>query len=148
MEIKLADLSFVKDIAEIENICFSVPWSEKSIREHIENELSATFVCIEGGLCVGYAGVIMVCGEGQITNVAVLPEYRRKNIGTALIGALKELPLEFLTLEVRASNHGAIRLYEKQGFKKVGIRKKYYSGVEDAVLMTFERGEGVGCGQE
>lgn len=148
MEIKLADISFVKDISEIENICFDTPWSEKSIREHIENEFSATFVCVENGVCVGYAGVMMVCGEGQITNVAVLPEYRKNKIGTKLISALKELPLDFFTLEVRESNIPAIALYEKHGFKKVGIRKNYYSGNESAVLMTFERGDGIGYGQE
>ena len=77
------------------------------------------------------------CGEGYVTNVAVLPEYRRQGIAQKLI--LKELENEmnFITLEVRKSNAPAINLYQKMGFENVGIRPRFYTAPdEDAVIMT------------
>ncbi len=148
MEIRRADIRDIADIVRLENECFDHPWSERLIREHLENENSVTFVCICDGVCAGYGGAVKVIDEGQITNIAVLPAFRKRGFGDALVNALVSCDFEFLTLEVRASNSPAIRLYEKHGFKKVGLRKRYYDGREDAVLMTLERGDGIGCGQE
>ena len=86
---------------------------------------------------VGYMGLQIFCGEGYVTNVAVLPEYRRQGIAQKLI--LKELENEmnFITLEVRKSNAPAINLYQKMGFENVGIRPRFYTAPdEDAVIMT------------
>jgi ribosomal-protein-alanine N-acetyltransferase len=84
-----------------------------------------------------------VSGEGDITNVAVLPEYRRLGIGSILIEAVikkaAELELSLLTLEVRRSNTVAQSLYSKYGFEVIGERKRYYSdNREDALIMTKE----------
>ena len=132
-------------IADIEKQCFSSPWSEASVISTMENQDSAFFVAEVEGKTVGYIGSYFVLDEGNVTNVAVLPGFRRNGIAFALIEALKECAeekkLAFLTLEVRASNP-ARRLYEKLGFSEVGVRKNYYSNpTEDAVLMTlfFER---------
>ena len=89
---------------------------------------------------VGYAGLWKIGDEGHITNVAVAPEQRRKSIGDMLVGALIEVTEEegitSHTLEVRKSNIGAIRLYEKHGFKVEGERKAYYEdNGEDALIM-------------
>ena len=83
-----------------------------------------------------------VLDEAYISNVAVSPDCRRQGIGAALIAELTRragrLELAFLTLEARASNAPAIRLYEKMGFRQVGRRKRYYQRPEaDAVLMTL-----------
>ncbi len=137
------------EVAEIEKKCFSVPWSEKSFRDEIKNKLAVYFVAKTGGRCVGYAGFWNVSGEGGITNVAVLPEYRRRGVGSLIIEEMihtaNALNLELLTLEVRKSNSAAQRLYRKYGFDIIGERKRYYSdNSEDAWIMTksfTDRGE-------
>ncbi len=143
--IRRAGAQNAADIARIEKLCFSSPWSEASVISTMENQDSAFFVAEVDGQTVGYIGSYFVLDEGNITNVAVMPEFRRKGIARGLIEALKECAeekeLSFLTLEVRASNPARL-LYEKMGFSEVGVRKNYYSNpVEDAVLMTlfFER---------
>lgn len=151
MEIIFADERHISDIVNIENECFERPWSEKSVESFVAGKNNVTLLCVENGCIAGYAGMMKVPDEGQITNIAVLPEFRKKGFGDALVSKLKEYceshNLLFMTLEVRVSNTPAIRLYEKHGFKRTGLRKKYYGGTEDAVLMTFERGDGFGCGQ-
>ena len=91
---------------------------------------------------MGYAGFWSVSGEGQITNIAVLKEFRRNKIACKMLSVLidraKELNLENLSLEVRESNTAAINLYLGMDFKKVGTRKNYYKNpTEDAILMDL-----------
>lgn len=147
-EIIRADLSLADDIINIENSCFDKPWSEKSVKSQLESEFKVTFLCRCNGICAGYISFTTVLDEGQIDLVAVAPRFRRIGVAKALFeavfGYLEENGLKFLTLEVRASNLPAISLYEKLGFKRDGIRKKYYDGIEDAVLMSCERGERFG----
>ena len=85
--------------------------------------------------------MMFVLDEGYISNVAVGPDYRRAGIADALIDRLltlcREHELSFVTLEVRSGNKPAIALYEKHGFKTVGLRKNYYERPrEDALIMT------------
>lgn len=131
-----------KVIAQIENECFSSPWSETAISETIENGGFYT-VFEQDGKIVGYAGLQIVLDEGYITNVAVTKEYRGRGIGSALLESLKIIALEkglrFISLEVRRSNNGAIALYKKHGFKQVGERRNFYlNPTEDAIIMTLE----------
>lgn len=131
-----------KELAELDNVVFSVPWSEKSFIDEYNNEIAVYYVAKDGGKIVGYAGFWHVADEGDITNVAVLPEYRRKKIATALIAELikeaEKRSLALLTLEVRCSNTPAVSLYESFGFKTIGKRKRYYTNpVEDAYIMTL-----------
>lgn len=123
---------------EIEKECFAHPWSREDLAAQIENEQSHFAVAVdEDGTVAGYAGVQIICGEGYITNVAVLPRYRRKGIAKALMLKIMENEMDFLTLEVRKSNVPAIKLYEKLGFYKVGERRNFYSDPEeDALLYT------------
>lgn len=85
-------------------------------------------------------GISKIAGEGYVTNVAVLPPFRRKGIGETLLryvisGSKSEL--EFISLEVRVSNEAAVSLYKKLGFETVGMRKRFYTNpVEDALIMT------------
>ena len=131
----------VNEVAELEKQCFSVPWSEKSFHDEMTNKLAIYFIARADEKCVGYAGFWNVSGEGGITNVAVLPEYRRKGIASLMIEEMikeaKDLGLEILTLEVRKSNVSAQGLYRKYGFDIIGERKRYYSdNGEDAWIMT------------
>lgn len=137
------------EVAEIEKKCFAMPWSEKSFRDEMKNKLAVYFVAKTEGRCVGYAGFWNVSGEGGITNVAVLPEYRRQGVGSRIIEEMihtaNSLNLELLTLEVRKSNTAAQSLYRKYGFDIIGERKRYYrDNGEDAWIMTksfTDRGE-------
>ena len=130
----------VAQVAHLETVCFHDPWSEKSIAEELGNDLALWLVAVEEDTVVGYVGSQMVLGWTDIMNVAVDPDHRRMGIGESLIRKLMEMlrerNCECLTLEVRASNAGAIALYEKLGFTEVGRRKNYYRNPkEDALIM-------------
>lgn len=131
-----------KGLAELDKLCFAVPWSEKSFLEEAENPLARYFVAKIEEEIVGYGGIWLVSGEGQITNIAVRPDMRKKGIASAI---LEELILCAKTcaqifLEVRESNAAAISLYEKHGFKNCGVRKNFYhSPIENGIVMI--RGE-------
>lgn len=135
----------LSQIAELEKTCFSTPWSENALREELSNEHARFFVALCEGQVAGYIGAHNIVGEVYITNVAVFPQFRRQGIAEALIKNLVDISqaekAEFITLEVRKSNMGAINLYTKMGFKEVGSRKNFYENPrEDALLMTY-RGE-------
>ncbi len=137
--------SHLSQVAQIEIQCFSTPWSENSLREELTNSFARFFVALCDGQVAGYMGAHNVVGEVYITNVAVLPQFRRQGIAEALIKNLMDVTFsegaEFITLEVRKSNAGAIGLYSKMGFEIVGERKNFYENPrEDALLMTY-RGE-------
>lgn len=131
-------------VAQIEQLCFSDPWSRRMLSEHLENECAATLVALgTDGTILGYAGLLVVLDEGYITNVAVRPDYRRQGIAGELLGVFRRFAegnkLAFLTLEVRESNAAARALYAKYGYKEVGVRKNYYDHPkENAILMTLE----------
>ena len=135
------------EVAELERICFSTPWSRNMLAEELDNALSAFLVALDdSGRVVGYAGVQVVLDEGYITNVAVRPECRRNGIAGKLLQVFLDFArangLAFLTLEVRASNYGAIALYGSRGFRSAGRRRNYYEHPrEDAVIMTKEFSE-------
>ena len=141
MQILKFTKEYLKDVADLEKICFpTLPWSEGMFLAELENELCSYFLAKIDDKVAGYVGMWCVAGEGQITNIAVLPEFRRQGVAGKLLDTLfleaKNKNLEVLTLEVRASNTPAISLYEKNGFYKTGLRKGYYSdNGEDAVLM-------------
>jgi len=132
------------EVAEIERICFSTPWSRNMLAEELDNMLSAFLVALDDdGRVVGYAGLQVVLDEGYIANIAVQPECRRQGIAGKLLQVYLDFAkgnhLAFLTLEVRASNEGAIALYASRGFEIVGRRKNYYEHPkEDALIMTRE----------
>ena len=135
--------SHVAPIAALETECFGDPWSEKSIASELTNPLSLWLVAMEGDTLVGYVGSQTCMDETDMMNIAVSPAYRRKGVGRALIEALvealKEKGSRCLTLEVRASNEGAIALYTKMGFTQIGLRKNYYHNPkEDALILRKE----------
>ena len=132
------------EVAELERICFSAPWSRNMLAEELDNALSAFLVALDdSGKVAGYAGLQVVLDEGTILNVAVRPEYRRQGIAGKLLDVFLNFAqanrLSFLTLEVRASNYDAIALYGSRGFRSTGRRKNYYEHPkEDAIIMTRE----------
>ena len=134
----------VKEIALIEKMCFTTPWSEKGIGDELSNPFAFFFVALSDGVVAGYIGAHNIVGEVYITNVAVSESFRRKGIAEKLIRTLVDFceneGMDFVTLEVRRSNEAAKKLYSKMGFEEVGERKDFYENPrEDAILMTYKR---------
>ncbi len=132
------------EVAALERACFPDPWSRNMLAEELDNALSAFLVALDdGGKVIGYAGLQVVLDEGNILNVAVKPEYRRRGVAKRLLQVFLDFAranqLAFLTLEVRASNYSAIALYGGLGFRSAGRRRNYYDfPKEDAIIMTKE----------
>lgn len=142
MDIKFRDAksSDIKSIERLEQICFTDPWSYEAIRSEIEdNKLAKYRVVTVDGAFAGYCGYWIIGDEGNITNVAIDPEFRGQGLATLLVKNMMEdgenVNLAGFTLEVRVSNYPAIKLYEKLGFKNEGIRPGYYMDGEDAIIM-------------
>ena len=135
----------VSEVAELEKLCFHDPWSEKSIAGELNNLLSLWVVAVEDDRVVGYVGSQTVCGESDMMNIAVHPDYRRRGIARSLVEYLiRELAnrgSECLTLEVRSSNESAQALYEMLGFQQVGLRKNYYRNPREDALILRKRWE-------
>ena len=141
-EMTVDDVAAVQDV---ERVSFPVPWPANAFRHELTQNKNARYlVACEGDHVVGYAGLWLMVDEAHITTFAVHPEHRRLRIGERLLQRLFEIAAamsaEWLTLEVRASNLPAQRLYEKYGFRRAGVRRRYYSdNNEDALIMWTER---------
>lgn len=136
-KMRAADVPF---ISRLEEETFSMPWSAASFLQMIEKEDTAYFVAEEDGRLLGGCGLLLIAGEGNITNVVVAPEVRRRGVATGLLTYLlaegDRAGLTAYTLEVRVSNAAAIHLYEKLGFVSEGIRPGFYEKpAEDAMIM-------------
>ena len=132
----------MEEVARLEKICFSVPWSKTSLKEEINNENASFLVAVDKNEKVfGYTGFTFVLDEGYITNIAVFPQYRGNGVAKKLLEALvkfaQDKKLKFISLEVRKSNVSAVSLYQKLNFLSAGVRKNFYSyPKEDAIIMT------------
>ena len=114
-------------------------WSEKLYREELDSPEKVYIVAVEDDdSVIGFGGFAQVFDEGHIMNIAVTQSFRKKGIGTSILTRMidcgKQRGINAFTLEVRRTNVAAISLYEKTGFKLVGVRKNYYGGKEDALI--------------
>lgn len=131
----------IDDVLKVEHESFSVPWSREAFYNEItKNQFAAYIVIEENGQVIGYSGTWVVTDEAHVTNVAILPQYRGRKLGEAMMKKLMEIASELgaktMTLEVRVSNEVARKLYRKLGFQDGGIRKNYYTdNQEDALIM-------------
>ena len=143
MRILKMESCHVTHVAELEKLCFPDPWSVNSIASELNNPLAFWLVAVEGDCVAGYVGSQTVLGETDMMNIAVHPVFRRKGVAESLINALvaelQELGSRSLTLEVRASNEPARKLYEKLEFRQIGRRPNYYRNPrEDACILRKE----------
>ena len=143
MEIRLMEKADIPQLAELEKLCFSDPWSVSAFEYELNNPLSLWLVAAEGDTVAGYVGSQTVIDESDMMNIAVRPDFRRQGIAENLIESLiimlNTRQSKSLTLEVRVSNTPAIRLYEKMGFIQVGRRPGYYRNPrEDAYILRKE----------
>lgn len=130
------------EAAEIERLCFSEPWSEEALSYMCTSPLTYAVAAIdrESGRLAAYCGCQFAFDEANIVNVATHPDFRRRGCASALLdkmeGFLSDAGVKKIFLEVRTSNIAARTLYEKKGYRAVGVRKNYYRfPVEDAVVM-------------
>nr|WP_312578816.1 ribosomal protein S18-alanine N-acetyltransferase [Sedimentibacter sp.] len=145
MEVEVREIKFndLDEIAEIEKICFSLPWSKELLSKELLNKMAYYQCATVNGTVVGYMGMWKICDEGHITNIAVLPEYRKKGIASKLISKMFDVcrcsEIKNITLEARESNLEAIRLYEKFGFESSGKRPNYYQRPNESAVIMWKK---------
>jgi ribosomal-protein-alanine N-acetyltransferase len=130
-------------LVAIERRAFSDPWSEASFREALASSWSFGLVVETGRGLAGYLIARELAGSGEVLNLAVAPEFRRRGIGGALleagVAALRRRRVDEVFLEVRESNISAQALYVGHGFRPVGQRAAYYRNPrEDALVLRLE----------
>ncbi|EKY22202.1 ribosomal protein S18-alanine N-acetyltransferase [Clostridium celatum] len=142
IDYSLMDASHINGVYQLSKECFAIPWTLDSINNELNNPLAKYVIAqdLSTNEVIGFVGMWIIAGEGDITNIAVNSSYRKQGIASNLFSKLIEFSKEFnctdITLEVRASNTPAQNLYKKFGFQEEGIRKKYYSdNGEDAIIM-------------
>lgn len=136
-EMTLQDFEKIKDILQIE---FDEFWKPSILKSELENELSKYIVAKRNEEIVGFSGIIILPDDVEITNIVTKKSERKKGIGKLLLDKLiemaKQTGKECISLEVNEKNIPAINLYKTSGFSEVGIRKKYYNGTDNAIIMT------------
>lgn len=129
--------------AELEKLCFSEPWSASSLELLTKEGIGVGMVCRKDGIVCAYGGMLVAVDEGQITNIATHPDFRRMGYGRAVVESLikyaKNNRLDSISLEVRESNKAAIELYSSLGFKVEGKRKDFYKKPTEAALVMVLR---------
>lgn len=142
IKIELFSEKHIDDIASLEKICFSTPWSKNLLASEIYNNNSNFLVAVdEFNKVLGYVGLKFILDEGYITNIAVFPQYRNNGVASELLKRTIEFGyaknLKFISLEVRKSNVYAISIYKNLGFALIGERKNFYiDPQENAFIMT------------
>jgi [ribosomal protein S18]-alanine N-acetyltransferase len=137
-------LGDIDEVCRIEKEAFPTPWSEGAFHNELVNNHFAHYIIMEcDGDVAGYGGMWLIMEEAHVTNIAVKASYRGRKLGERLLRQLQEtaqfLGAHKMTLEVRVSNLVAQRLYEKLGFRSVGVRRGYYSdNQEDALIMWVD----------
>ncbi len=144
LRIEAMRLEDLDEVQRIEQASFSTPWPSNAYRSELQtNRLASYLVARIDATIVAYGGMWLMVDEAHITTFAVHPRWRRQGIGERLLLGFLDLARDRhareATLEVRLSNLAARRLYEKYGFRPVGLRPRYYSdNSEDALIMTTE----------
>lgn len=147
LTIRMADVQDTDTIAELEQICFTVPWTRESILHELEeNNMALYFIAEVDGTPVGYGGMWIIVDEGHIINIAVLPQFRGRHIASLIMAVLiafgETRGVTRFTLEVRSSNEPAKAVYRKFLFKEEGVRRGYYQdNGEDAIIMWRDPNE-------
>ena len=139
MEIRSWTREDLEKIVQMEQNCFSDPWSKQSLISAFEDKFTHCFLLEDGGQVCAYACLFVLFEQAEVQNIAVDIPFRRKGFGDKLLAFLHEFAkgkeAQICFLEVRKSNFSAISLYEKHGYTRFGERARYYQDGEDCVLM-------------
>ena len=133
---------WVPAVADLERRSFSEPWSEESLTDVLGRPEFRYLIACEGDKMLGYGGFYVAADEASITNIATEPEARGRGVaGTVIEAIIKEaagMGAQTIYLEVRAGNEKAIRVYERCGFERLGVRKGFYDKPkEDAYIYGY-----------
>lgn len=138
LDFTLADVADVPLLAAMEKAYIECPWSEDNLRQAVTDKNSAIYLLREGGDVVGYGGVRTVYETAEVYNIAVKEAYRRKGYGSAVLQKLIEHATaqgaNEVLLEVNEQNEAAVRLYKRQGFAVLSVRKNYYKSGNALVM--------------
>ncbi len=144
-EIELQNMTkqHLKQVLALEKHCFTMPWSKKGFLDGMKLPDNLFLVAMDGGTLAGYGSLYVVADQAELVNIAVAEPYRRQGVAGAILDAMlahcKTHGVARMFLEVRVSNHPAIRLYEKKGFVPAGIRPGFYvKPREDAMVMAAD----------
>ena len=133
------DTQHIEGLVTVEEECFNSGYARNTFEKELQNKLAFYIVALENNEVLGYAGMWNMCGSADIMNVGVRPVCRRRGIAEAMLSKLEEYCISEnvseINLEVRVGNTPARRLYEKMGYDEIAVRKGYYDGREDAVIM-------------
>lgn len=128
--------------ARLDSRAFTHSWNEEEFAAELKKDYAYYCVLSENGDITGYAGIWCIYETAELIRIAVSPDRRRDGLGSLLMADILDhaaaAGCEKMMLEVRASNTAARAMYEKHGFCQTGIRRRYYDGTEDAVIMEKE----------
>ena len=134
----MQDKQHIDSIHKIEKSTLSDRYSLNILKDIAKNQLYRYSTVVSDGIVVGYVIATCVAGESEILRIAIDKVFRGKGYGYDLIKYfINSVDADVIHLEVRIGNSAAVSLYEKAGFKRVGVRKGYYDDGEDALLYTY-----------
>ncbi len=140
IEIEKMNKNHLEEIKENLETEFDDFWNYNILQEELNSSNSKYIVAISKGEIIGFAGIKFALDQADIMNIVTRKDYRNKGIGTLLVNELisicKEFKANSIFLEVNEDNIPAIKLYEKVGFKNVGIRKNYYKS-KNGIVMKY-----------
>ncbi len=129
-------------VAELERAAAAHPWSAEAVASTLARPTTRAWIAVDGGRSVGHLVASVVADQGEVLTVGVVPTARRRGWGARLLEACQDhwrgAGVVEGFLEVRAGNVAALRLYEREGWQRVGSRRGYYAHGEDAILMRWE----------
>lgn len=136
----------MRSVMKIESAAYRKPWTRSVFDGELDQVHSGSrmyLVARDGRQIIGYAGLWFVPDPGgdqaHVTNIVVSAEHRRSGVASQLLAALAEVAIDrgcvAWTLEVRATNDGALELYRRFGFAPAGVRQRYYENTDDAIVM-------------
>ena len=139
-DMTMQDLDCISNILESD---FDNFWNVTTLKNELLNPNSKYIIAKLNNAIVGFAGIWKAVDDVHITNIVVNKNFRKQNIGSLMLSKLIEIAkldpnITSITLEVNSNNISAIKLYEKFGFQVVGLRKKYYNNIDNAIIYTKE----------
>ena len=141
MEYKLCNVTDIKAVAQMEEKYIECPWNENTLLESFGQDSYVFIKAEEQEKLVGYGSVQLVLDEGNINNIAVDENFRHKGVASGILNNIiarcKDKNVTVMFLEVNEHNVGAIALYTKFGFEKIGERKNYYKS-GNAIIMSLK----------
>ena len=143
VEILPINNKYLDGVLSVSKLSFTTSWSKESFESELSNQHANYYVAVVNGLVAAFGGMWIILDEAHITNIAVHPEFRSCHIGTRILSALidqcKLSGINGMTLEVRASNYTAQKLYSNFGFQVEGVRKEYYADNKEDALIMWKR---------